>query len=136
MVADAAIYQPWRLFQWWHAYDAYAPEVCRRDGLIAATGSLAATGASMALSVIRARAAKQTTTYGSSRWATPREIKRMGLLNHAGFFLGRLAHAYLRHDGAEHVMVIAPTRFGERLLRRADLDDAVDGQLVVTHPRR
>lgn len=113
VVADFAVYQPWRLFQWWYAYDAYAPEVFRRGGLIAATGSVVAAGASMALSVVRARVAKRTTTYGSSRWATPREIVGMGLTDRAGFILGRIARAYLRHDGAEHVMVIAPTRSGK-----------------------
>ena len=35
-VGETPVYKPWRLFQWWYAYEAYAPEVFARGGLIAA----------------------------------------------------------------------------------------------------
>jgi type IV secretion system protein VirD4 len=53
------------------------------------------------------------TTYGSSRWATINEIRKAGLTQSAGVFLGRLKDSYLRHDGPEHVMAFAPTRSGK-----------------------
>src|SRR3546814_8954008 len=53
------------------------------------------------------------TTYGSARWATPREIDGAGLFHDAGVFLGRKRGRYLRHDGPEHVMAFAPTRSGK-----------------------
>jgi len=53
------------------------------------------------------------TTYGSSRWATEREITQAGLFRASGVFLGRLKNDYLRHDGPEHVMAFAPTRSGK-----------------------
>ncbi len=32
------IYPPHRLYQWWYAYDAYAPEVFAKAGMLAAAG--------------------------------------------------------------------------------------------------
>ena len=64
-------------------------------------------------SVWRARQAKLVTTYGSARWAGPRDLKRAGLLTTSGVFLGRHGDDYLRHDGPEHVMAFAPTRSGK-----------------------
>ncbi len=41
-LAGQPIYKPWRLFQWWYAYDAYAPNVSvrdvRRSGLLGSSG--------------------------------------------------------------------------------------------------
>src|SRR5689334_1426333 len=34
------VYYPWRLFQWWYAYEAYAPKIFQTAGLIAAAGGL------------------------------------------------------------------------------------------------
>ena len=28
-LADIKIYYPWRIFQWWHAYEPYAPHIFR-----------------------------------------------------------------------------------------------------------
>ena len=32
------VYAPWRLFEWWYAYESYAPEVFRDAGMLAAGG--------------------------------------------------------------------------------------------------
>ena len=40
-VAGQPFYKPWRLFQWWYAYDAYAPNVFARAGVIASLGGIA-----------------------------------------------------------------------------------------------
>ena len=93
------IYYPWRLFQWWYFYNAYAPSVFARGGAIAAGSGLVSAGAAIAASVWRARQAKRATTYGSARWASRDEIRVAGLLNAAGVFLGRHGRDYLRHDG-------------------------------------
>jgi type IV secretion system protein VirD4 len=37
------VYEPWKLFEWWYWYDAYAPEVFSRGGAIAASSGLLAT---------------------------------------------------------------------------------------------
>ncbi|GKS77415.1 conjugal transfer protein TraG [Acidovorax sp. SUPP950] len=115
-VSGAPIYEPWKLFEWWYFYDAYAPEVFQRGGTIAASSGMLATCAAIGMAVWRSRLAKRVTTYGSARWADEDEIQRAGLVRDAGVFLGKLSGkvvAYLRHDGPEHMMVFAPTRSGK-----------------------
>jgi type IV secretion system protein VirD4 len=107
------VYYPWRLFQWWYAYEAYAPQVFNRGGFFAASSGLVGAGAAIIGSVVRGRQARLTTTYGSARWAKASEIGAAGLLKSTGVFLGRLGGEYLRHDGPEHVMAFAPTRSGK-----------------------
>jgi type IV secretion system protein VirD4 len=107
------IYYPWRLFEWWYAYDAYAPAIFNRAGVIAAGSGMLGCVTAVIGSLWRARQNRLVTTYGSSRWATLQEIKAAGLLRTAGVFLGRHGDDYLRHDGPEHVMAFAPTRSGK-----------------------
>jgi len=106
-------YLPWRLFEWWYAYDAYAHDLFNTAGAIAATSGFLGCAAAIVGSLWRARQAKNVTTYGSSRWANRKEITKAGLFRPAGVFLGRLDGDYLRHDGPEHVMAFAPTRSGK-----------------------
>jgi type IV secretion system protein VirD4 len=113
LVAGYPVYLPWRLFEWWFAYEAYAPEIFQEGGAIAAAGGIAGAMFAILNSVWRARQNQLVTTYGSARWATPREIKQAGLCTPKGVFLGRLENDYLRHDGPEHVMCFAPTRSGK-----------------------
>ncbi len=108
-----SFYYPWRLFEWWYAYDAYAPGIFDRAGGIAASSGLMGCVAAVIGSLWRARQNRLVTTYGSSRWATRREIEAAGLFRADGVFLGRLGGQYLRHDGPEHVMAFAPTRSGK-----------------------
>ncbi len=107
------IYRPWLLFVWWFAYGAYAPEIFDRAGTIAATGGLLGAASAVIGSVWRARRSRLVTTYGSARWASPRDLRRAGLFRPAGVFLGKVDERYLRHDGPEHVMAFAPTRSGK-----------------------
>lgn len=106
-------YAPWRLFQWWYAYEAYAPSVFARAGAIAASGGLFGILAAVMGSVWRSRWEKRVTTYGSAHWADPRDIRRAGLLKPEGVFLGQWRGKYLRHAGPEHVLAVAPTRSGK-----------------------
>jgi type IV secretion system protein VirD4 len=112
-LASYPIYYPWRLFEWWYAFDAYAPTLFNEAGAIAAGGGIAGIIVAVIGSLWRARQNRLVTTYGSSRWATRREIDAAGLFDPAGVFLGRLEATYLRHDGPEHVMAFAPTRSGK-----------------------
>lgn len=106
-------YYPWRLFEWWYAYDAYAPRLFDRAGVIAASSGFVGIAVAIVGSLWRARQSKLVTTYGSSRWAGLSEIARAGLFRSAGVFLGQVNDRYLRHDGPEHVMAFAPTRSGK-----------------------
>ncbi|WP_136661656.1 conjugal transfer protein TraG [Nitratireductor sp. XY-223] len=107
------VYEPWKLFVWWYFYEAYAPEVFDRAGLLAAGSGFMGCAAAVAGSLWRARQSRSVTTYGSSRWALKGEIEGAGLFRPAGVFLGQYEDRYLRHDGPEHVMAFAPTRSGK-----------------------
>ena len=110
---ETPIYRPWRLFQWWYAYEAYAPGVFNRAGLMATGGGILGAIVAVIGSLLRARNQKHVTTYGSARWATRLDVRRAGLFCDDGVFLGQKSGAYLRHDGPEHVMAFAPTRSGK-----------------------
>ncbi|OIQ73817.1 conjugal transfer protein TraG [mine drainage metagenome] len=107
------VYHPPIFFWWWFAYDAYAPDIFVKGGYIAASGGLLSVIVAIAMSVWRARELRNAETYGSARWATPKEIKVAGLLGPDGVVLGRFHRDYLRHEGPEHVLCFAPTRSGK-----------------------
>jgi type IV secretion system protein VirD4 len=113
VIAAYPVYLPWRLFEWWFVFEAYAPKIFEEGGAIAAMGGVAGALFAIVNSVWRARQNQLVTTYGSARWATLKEIKAAGLFASKGVFLGRLENNYLRHDGPEHVMCFAPTRSGK-----------------------
>lgn len=110
---ETPVYYPWRLFEWWYSYEAYAPTIFMRGGAIAASGGLIGILVAVVGSLWRARQSKNVTTYGSARWAKSEDIARAGLLEPSGVFLGKWKDDYLRHDGPEHVMAFAPTRSGK-----------------------
>jgi type IV secretion system protein VirD4 len=107
------VYLPPAIFWWWYAYGAYAPTIFIDGGYIAGSGGLVAAAVAIGMSVWRAREAKKAETYGSARWATSKQIAASCLLGPDGVVLGRHEHAYLRHDGPEHVLCFAPTRSGK-----------------------
>lgn len=113
MLGERPIYKPWRLFQWWYAYEAYAPKVFERGGFVVIGGAGLGIVAAIIGSILRSRHARNVTTYGSARWASCSDVRRGGLFARSGVFLGRWKGQYLRHDGPEHVMAFAPTRSGK-----------------------
>ena len=54
-----------------------------------------------------------TTTHGSARWATPREVRRAGLYGRQGVVLGRHGGRLLCDNSETHVLLVAPTRSGK-----------------------
>ena len=107
------VYPPYAFFWWWFSFDAYAPRIFQTGAWIAASGGFVAVAVAIAMSVWRAREAKNAETYGSARWATGDEVRAAGLLGDDGVVIGKLGRAYLRHDGPEHVLCYAPTRSGK-----------------------
>lgn len=57
--------------------------------------------------------------HGSARWATKNDIKKAGLLQNEGVYVGGWEDPktgkqhYLRHNGSEHLLCLAPTRSGK-----------------------
>ncbi|MCO5961081.1 conjugal transfer protein TraG [Sinorhizobium meliloti] len=113
MLGDWPIYYPWSFFPWWYFYDAYAPPIFVEGAYIAASGGFVSIAVAIGMSVWRAREAKNAETFGSARWARQDEVRGAGLLGEDGVVLGKFDHAYLRHDGPEHVLCFAPTRSGK-----------------------
>ena len=113
MLGDLPIYYPWSFFPWWYFYDAYAPPIFVEGAYIAASGGFVSIAVAIGMSVWRAREAKNAETFGSARWARADEVRGASLLGEDGVVLGKYDHAYLRHDGPEHVLCFAPTRSGK-----------------------
>jgi type IV secretion system protein VirD4 len=113
VIYGAPFYPPPAFFWWWFSFDAYAPRIFIEGALIAASGGFTAIIGAIAMSVWRAREAKNVVTYGSARWATQTEVRAADLLSPDGVVLGRFGRNYLRHDGPEHVLCFAPTRSGK-----------------------
>ena len=107
------IYAPWKLFVWWLAFDAQAPDVFARAGAVAAFGGIASGAVAIGGAARRASRKNQATTYGSARWADASDVRTAELLGDQGVVLGLYDGRYLRHDGPEHVLVVAPTRSGK-----------------------
>ncbi len=107
------VYHPWRLFEWWFFFDAYAPDIFSTGGTIAAASGMAAVVVAIAMSIWRSRQSRLVTTYGTARWADAPEIRKAGLTGPAGVLLGLHEGNYLRHEGPEHGLAFAPTRSGK-----------------------
>ena len=107
------LYAPWKFFLWWYAYDAYARSIFETGALLFLAGLVVSVATAFGFSLWRAREAKNSVTYGSARWATARDVRRLHLTNGDGVVLGTLDRQILRHDGDEHVLVIAPTNTGK-----------------------
>jgi type IV secretion system protein VirD4 len=87
------IYHPWALFGWWYHYDAYAPRVFDKAGMLAGASGFLGCGAAIFGSLWRARQRSNVTTYGSARWANGREIEQAGAAWRARRLLGRIGRA-------------------------------------------
>jgi type IV secretion system protein VirD4 len=113
MASGVPVYRPDLFFTWWYHFDAYAPGVFVEGAAFAAAGGFAAVALAIAGSVFRARQVSRVTTYGSARWAGPRDLRAARLFEPAGVLLGRWRDQMLRHEGPEHVLAFAPTRSGK-----------------------
>jgi type IV secretion system protein VirD4 len=107
------VYHPWRLFEWWYAFESHAPDVFAIGGVIATFGGFMAAPVAWLFGPQRNREGRQATTFGSARWASADEIDKAGLHGDAGVMLGQFGPRYLRHAGPAHVLALAPTRSGK-----------------------
>jgi type IV secretion system protein VirD4 len=107
------LYWPWRFFTWWYHFDAYARSTFQTGSLIFLGATLGAIVLAFLFSLWRSRDAKSSGTYGTARWASARDIRSQGLTHGDGVVLGAFERQMLRHDGDEHVLVIAPTNTGK-----------------------
>lgn len=113
-IGRLVVYPLWNLFVWDYHFGAYAPKEFGQGFWIVYSGTALAIGSAILGSLWRSRRSLDATTYGSARWATDIDVKASGLLKGEGVVLGITKDGrYLRHDGPEHIKVIAPTRSGK-----------------------
>ena len=113
IIFDIRLYAPWKFFLWWYWFDAYARDIFQAGALIFLVGTGLSVATAIGFSLWRSRETKQSDTYGSARWATTRDIRRLSLTSGDGVILGAWRNTLLRHDGDEHVLVVAPTNTGK-----------------------
>ena len=120
----AHLYPPWSWISWKSQFAESAPSVFRQlhaaQSAGVALGLLVLLGAS---SYGVRRAKRHEGVHGTAHWATKDEIASTGLLpsweRGQGVYVGAWRDSaeeclhYLRHDGPEHVLAIAPTRSGK-----------------------
>ena len=118
------VYAPWAWIGW---RDKLSPADRRMfdaaSSAMAGAGALTALAALLALSWRERRALRHDDVHGTAHWASRAEIEATGLLPRngrpgAGVYVGgwtdgRGRLRYLRHDGPEHVIALAPTRSGK-----------------------
>lgn len=113
ILAGVRLYAPWRFFLWWYWYDAYAHDIFQAGGLFVLAGVGIAILTAFGFSLWRSRETRNANTYGTARWAIDRDIARLNLTRGDGVILGDWKGELLRHDGDEHVLVVAPTNTGK-----------------------
>lgn len=113
------IYYPWDGIVWTiKYYDIYQSTITW--GIAA---FICVTGFSMLLLIIKMQLTQRSSKsiddlHGSAHWAVESEIKEAGLLKNQGAYVGawidkKGTTKYLRHDGPEHIIALAPTRSGK-----------------------
>lgn len=128
-------YPPWKIIQWFMAWNSSHPDLLMSAGgigtMVAAAGLLA-----MAITKVVTSNSSKANQYlhGSARWADKKDIQEAGLLprkrsivevvkgsdkpTSTGVYVGGWTDKsgefhYLRHSGPEHVLCYAPTRSGK-----------------------
>lgn len=114
------IYSPFEWWKWAGSFFSSSPETFSYAAIICAFGMSVSILIGKLMIGIRARSArKHEGTHGTARFATIEDVKDAELLNQGagvycgGFDDGNGRTLYLRHNGPEHVCVIAPTGSGK-----------------------
>lgn len=115
------IYNPVNWWRWSFEYYDYAVEIFRNAYLIFGAGAVAGLLVStLTIGFMSRSSRRHEGLHGTAHFATLEEIEDSGLLDQKqGVYVGGYAHPktgrthYLRHNGAEHICVIAPPRSGK-----------------------
>ena len=115
------IFEPFAIFFWYLQYGDDARLTNYFQDALVFGSSLAAViiGIAAFKQAINSKTAQANEMlHGSARWANEKEIRNAGLLNNEGVFVGgwvdkKGKQHYLRHNGSEHLLCLAPTRSGK-----------------------
>ena len=108
------LYAPWKFFSWYFHYGSFAPKQFNSALKYTYIGSVCGLLVALVMSLCRSKSSQNATSHGTANWAMDDDVKRAQLLEGKGVVLGVAKDGkYLRHDGPEHVIAIAPTRSGK-----------------------
>lgn len=139
VVFDYPIYEPWSWFFWAYYYDSYATWVFDRAWHLTITTYVVLIALVMVMAVRRTARRVKPDTYGSSQWATEKDLKKAAMLEDSGVVLAQTNDAKLheevsinekgdvkpilvmdkpgkkliRHDDDVHILVFAGSRSGK-----------------------
>jgi len=114
VIGKLPVYAPWKFIQWYLHFGSQAPRLFEKALLFTYMGSILGIGLSFFLAFRQARQRQKATSHGTAQWASREDLKTAGLLGGKGVVIGVSKDgAYLRHDGPEHLMAIAPPRTGK-----------------------
>lgn len=109
------IYPPWKIIQWGISFAPTMPSLF----ICSASAGVIFMGVALLLILpfIR-RNHNSEVLHGSARWADKEDIQKAGMFAEEGVYIGgwedeRGRQHYLRHNGSEHILCIAPTRSGK-----------------------
>lgn len=107
------LYNPTRIIPWYFHFHSFAPKEFSDSLIFAYVGCFI--GLAVAI-IFLSRPTKKTApaSHGTAKWADAEDLKEAKLLEGKGVVLGVSKDGrYLRHDGPEHVICMAPTRSGK-----------------------
>lgn len=115
------IYNPVNWWRWSFDYFDYAEQIFRNAYLIFAAGAVFALLISKLIIGFKSRSSrKHEGIHGTAHFASPEEIRESGLADQKhGVYCGGYVDTktgrthYLRHDGPEHIAIVAPPRSGK-----------------------
>lgn len=114
VLADYPVYAPYQVVVWGFEFSQAGQQEFAIASLMVLGSVVLMFAVNFFVSIFREQVKTDSRTFGSARWATESDIRKAGLLEDKGVFLGRLANGrYLRHDGPENCAVIAPPRSGK-----------------------
>ena len=121
MFGKTPIYAP-KFLYWYWLFGNRVPDIFDKASNMIYLSAVSSIIFVVLCAMYRARKKKTPTSHGSARWANRKEIEQSGLLGKTmggekvqdGVVLGLTEEGeYLRHDGPEHCLVVAPTRSGK-----------------------
>jgi len=93
----------------WISYFINYPQL--RNGPLAASAFLAA--GALVLPAILLLQKRPRSLHGDAKFATPRQIRKAGLMADTGIIVGKRGSRFLVFGGQQHVLMAAPTRSGK-----------------------
>ncbi|WP_333594181.1 type IV secretory system conjugative DNA transfer family protein [Anaerospora hongkongensis] len=110
-IGNTTLYAPYQFFKWSNIYAKAMPHIIgeaeRKLYLTVIAGAV--------LSVLVVKGRRRLSSHGTADWAERKDIVSAGLDTTHGVILGINPYTkkLLRHDGAEHLLLMAPTRSGK-----------------------